>query len=151
MPALGSGSAAYAYDPTGSPWTFSGLAGEAGNQSAFTSGNSNAPQGSQVAFVQDTGSVSQSISLTSGTYVISFAAAQRGNYQASAQTFQVLVDGAAIGTFNNLAGAVYTPLSTSLLTVTTGIHTVTFQGTDINGGDNTVFLDQVTVTMLPGD
>src|SRR5262249_26207386 len=39
----------FAYNPTGSPWTFIGGAGVAGNGSGFTSGNPNAPSGTQVA------------------------------------------------------------------------------------------------------
>ena len=141
-PAQGSG--AFAYDPTGSPWTFSGGAGVAGNQSAFTSGNPNAPQGSQVAFLQGVGSVNQSVSFAAGSYFISFDAAQRGN-QFSDQTFQVSVDGVVVGTFNNLASTAYTQLTTSSFTVSAGLHSVMFQGTDLNGGDNTALLDDVAI------
>ena len=147
-PAQGSGQGAFAYAPTGSPWTFSGPAGVAGNRSAFTSGNPNAPQGSQVAFIQGSGSVSQSFSFASGSYVIDFDAAQRGN-QFSDQTFQVLVDGVAVGTFNNFASTAYAQLMTSTFTATAGVHTLTFQGTNINGGDNTILLDQVTLSQPP--
>src|SRR5207249_2223436 len=58
-PSLGSGASAYQYNPAASPWSFVGLAGLSGNGSAFTSGNPSAPQGSQVAFLQATGSFSQ--------------------------------------------------------------------------------------------
>jgi len=77
------GNAAFHYNPAGSPWTFHGYAGLAGNGSAFTSSNPNAPQGSQVAFVQDGGSISQMVTLPAGTYDLGFSAAQRGNYQAA--------------------------------------------------------------------
>ena len=66
LPALGSGPSAYQYNPPGSPWTFNGYAGVAGNASGFTASNPNAPQGSQVAFIQMTGSVSQSFNLCAG-------------------------------------------------------------------------------------
>ena len=50
----------YAYDPTGSAWTFSGMAGIAANGSAFTSGNFSAPNGDlQVGLLQKVGSFSQ--------------------------------------------------------------------------------------------
>ncbi len=133
------------YNPAGSAWTFSGSAGLAANGSALTSGNPGAPQGTQVAFVQALGSISQSVTFAAGIYVITFAAAQRGNSQASAQTFQVLVDGNVVGTFNSLVGAVYTTVVTSSFAVTAGSHVITFQGTDLNGGDNTVLLDQVAI------
>ena len=77
LPNVGSG---YLIDPTGSPWTFSGPSGVAGNNSPVTSGNPNAPQGTQVAFAQNGGTISQAVSFTAGTYTISFDAAQRGNY-----------------------------------------------------------------------
>ncbi len=74
LPALATG--AYQYNPNGSPWTFSGDAGVANNNSAFTTGNPSAPQGNQVAFLQITGSASQSVTFAGGTYSISFDAAQ---------------------------------------------------------------------------
>src|SRR5262249_42604786 len=83
-PAVGSG--AFAYNPSGSPWTFSGTSGVSGNGSAFTSGNPNAPEGSQVAFLQETGAIGQTLNLAAGAYTLSFQAAQRGN-QSSNQTF----------------------------------------------------------------
>src|SRR5262249_2830896 len=44
-PNVGTGTfGAFAYDPTGSAWTFSGSAGVAGNGSGFTDGNPNAPE-----------------------------------------------------------------------------------------------------------
>ena len=80
--------------PTGSPWQFSATAGMARNGSSFTSGNPNAPDGSQVAFIQGNGSMSQSVDLVAGAYNISFQAAQRANGQTQDQQIEVLVDGA---------------------------------------------------------
>ena len=101
----------YVYNPTGTPWTFSGAtpnsttgstgSGVAGNNSAFTSGNPNAPQGTQVGFLQGTGTITQSVAgWSAGTYSISFYAAQRGNNGRN-QNFQVLVDGSVVGTFSS--------------------------------------------------
>ncbi|MFM7315524.1 MAG: beta strand repeat-containing protein, partial [bacterium] len=58
-PGLGSGSSAYQYNPTGASWTFTGTSGISGNGSGFTSGNPSAPAGGQVAFLQETGVMSQ--------------------------------------------------------------------------------------------
>jgi hypothetical protein len=138
----------FQYNPAGSAWTFSGSAGLAANSSAFTSGNPGAPQGTQVAFMQALGSISQSAMFAAGTYIITFAAAQRGNCQDSAQTFQVLVDGNVVSTFNSLVGTSYTTLTTSSFTVTAGSHNIAFQGTDLQGGDNTVLLDQVQIGLM---
>jgi hypothetical protein len=140
------GSGQYRYDPTGSPWAFSGTAGISGNGSGFTAGNPPAPQGSQVAFLQETGSFSQTVSgWAAGSYVISFDAAQRSNFQASRQDFAVLVDGNVVGTFTP-SGTSYQSHATAAFTVAAGMHTITFQGLDSAGGDNTAFIDQVIVT-----
>jgi WD40-like Beta Propeller Repeat len=147
IPAFGAGE--FQYDPATSPWTFRGSAGVAGNASAFTSGNPSAPHGDQVAFLQALGSISQSVALPAGVYQIAFSAAQRGNVPGNSQTFQVLVDGNVVGTFNSLTGTNYTMLTTASFTVAAGNHTIAFQGTDLGGGDNTVLLDQVAVNAVP--
>ena len=68
-------------------------------------GNPTAPEGSQVAFLQNTGSVSQAVTLAAGNYVITFSAAQRTANRTS-QTIVVTVDGTTVGTI--------TPTGTSL-------------------------------------
>lgn len=148
---VGTGSyGAFAYDPSGSPWTFTGQAGVAGDGSGFTSGNPDAPEGSQVAFLQGTGSMSQSINLDAGTYSLTFVAAQRGNFNQGGQTFQVLLDGNVIGTCTP-SGSSYTSFNTGNFIVdTSGTHTLTFQGLNPNGGDNTAFIDQVAIAPVYG-
>jgi hypothetical protein len=139
------GAGQFQYGPTGSPWTFSGGAGISGNNSGFTSGNPPAPEGTQVAFIQQTGSFSQTITgWAAGSYVLTFDAAQRGNFQASHQDFEVLVDGTVISTFTPSSTS-YLSYSTAAFTVTAGLHTITFQGLDSAGGDNTAFVDAVAI------
>jgi hypothetical protein len=145
-PGVGLGSPAFQYRPAGSPWTFSGGAGLTGNGSLFTAGNPPAPQGTQVAFLQNTGQVSQSIDLSAGTYAINLSAAQRANSQASRQTFRVLVDGTVVGIFTPSATS-YATLTTGPFTVGAGTHTLTIAGLNPNGGDNTAFIDQVVVNV----
>ncbi len=145
-PNVGTGASAYAYNPTGAPWTYSDHSGVAGNGSAFTAGNPNAPQGTQVAFIQQTGTLSQSVLFTAGTYAISFEAAQRANYQASSQTIAVEVDGTVVGTFTP-SGTGYALYTTNVFTVTAGTHTVEFLGLNPNGGDNTAFLDNAGIAV----
>jgi len=139
-PALTPGT--FRYAPTGTPWTYVGAAGVASNNSSFTAGNGPAPQGSQVAFIQGNGSFRQAASFTAGTYTLTFFAAQRANIP-SVQTLQVLVDGKLVGSFDNLSGPAYVPLVTSTFTVTEGSHTITFNGTNLFGGDNTILIDLV--------
>jgi hypothetical protein len=141
-PALGY--AKYQYNPTGSSWTFNNAAGIAANGSAFTANNPNAPQGRQVAFLQETGSFSQNISFRVGSYQVSFYAAQRKGANKSVQDFQVLIDGDVVGTFTPTSFK-YKQYSTGAFTVATGSHVLTFQGLDSNGGDNTAFIDAVAI------
>ena len=141
------GAGHFQYDPTGSPWAFSGSSGISGNNSGFTSGNPPAPQGSQVAFLQETGSFTQTVAdWAAGFYVLTFDAAGRGNFGVSQQNFNVLIDGNIVGTFTP-SGTSYQSYSTAVFTVTTaGPLTITFQGLDSAGGDNTTFLDGVSVS-----
>jgi hypothetical protein len=143
-PALGSGPTAYQYNPSGSPWTFSGTSGVSGNGSLFTDGNPDAPEGSQVAFLQDYGSISQVTNFAAGTYSLSFLAAQRANGNDSSQTFQVEVDGIVVGVFTPV-DTNYSPYTTSSFTVTAGHHTIRFVGLDPDGQENTVLIDQVSL------
>ena len=132
----------YAYDPAGSSWSFSGSSGVSGNDSGFTSGNPAAPQGSQVAFLQKTGSFTQSVSgWAAGSYTISFDAARRGNY-GGVEDFEVLVDGNVVGTFKPGTTS-YQSYTTGSFTVSAGSHAVEFLGINTAGGDDTDFLDAV--------
>jgi uncharacterized repeat protein (TIGR01451 family) len=135
-----------ARDPTGSPWTFTGLgaglASNLGSNGSLAFNNAPAPQGNQVAFLQQSGcSISQVVNLPAGTYVLNFMAAQRPGNQ---QTIQVQVDGTVVATVTPLSSqfALYT---TSPFGVQAGSHTIKFVGTNPLGGDNTAFLDQILI------
>ena len=146
-PGLGGG---YEYDPTGALWTFLGNSGISGNNSGFTSGTPNAPQGVQVAFLQGAGSsISQTLSFAGGAYEVVFSAAQRVNYP-GAQTFNVTLDGQIIGTFAPAQSATnYVDYTTSVSTVAGGNHILAFVGTDLNGTVDTIFIDDVRVVAPP--
>ena len=105
----------------------------------LTSSNPNAPQGMQVAFLQQTGSIRQTISFATGSYQISFYAAQR---KKNNEDFQILIDGQVVGTFTPDSFK-YKQYSTSSFTVSVGSQVLTFQGIDSKGGDNTAFIDVV--------
>ena len=142
---VGSGGGSYVYNPSGSAWTFVGNAGISGNGSAFTNGDPNAPAGSQVAFLQTTGTISQSVTFAAaGSYQLSFQSIQRVGNQ---QDFQVLVDGNVVGTFQP-TGSSYQFFATSSFTASAGSHTITFKGLNTIGGDNTAFLDAVNLVGL---
>ena len=55
------------FSPSASSWQFAGSAGISSNQSAFTAGNPNAPDGTQVALIKNGGGISQSVQFTAGS------------------------------------------------------------------------------------
>lgn len=145
-PSVGAG--LWQFSPTGGSWTFASGAGLSANGSAFTSGNPNAPEGSQVAFLQGTlATITQSVSgFQSGvSYSIIFKAAQRGNCcNAGGQDFQVYIDNQLLGIFHP-TGTSYLDYDTPAFTVSAGAHTIKFAAVNPLGGDHTAFIDNVRV------
>jgi len=142
--AVGNGN--FTYDPKGSPWIFTGLSGISANGSGFTGSNPSAPEGTQVAVLQETSSYSQTVSgWTPGTYTLTFQAAQRA-VEPAQQDFNVLVDSKIVGTFQP-DGSSYRSYTTSPFVITTGDHVITFQGVDTAKSDNTVFIDDVVALL----
>ena len=150
-PNLGTGfNTSYQYNPTGAGvgWTFVGNSGITGNANGFTSGNANAPEGVQVAFLQAaSASFSQSVNFaTAGSYNVSFLASQRQSrgFEPSNQTFTVTLDGVSLGTFqptpNNPA---YQSFLTSFVPVSAGNHTLAFSAPSTTANDVTAFIDNV--------
>lgn len=146
---------------SGVGWTFTGTSGISANQSAFTSDNPAAPAGSQVAFIQGMGAISQSIpvaitgspTVSAAAYTLSFLAAQRtvGNSLADVnqQDFEVLVDGQIVGVFTP-GTATYDSFTTNPFYVqnNAGTFNVQLLGLDSVGGDNTALIDNVTVNAV---
>ncbi len=141
-PILGSGVFRYTPNGGGGGWTFNGESGIAANGSAFSPPN--APEGVQAALIQRNGSLLQTFGgFTPGVqYTISYLAARRGG---ESQTWNVVIDGNVIKTNNTQAPANYTPY-TATFTATAALHTLSFVGTNLNGGDNTVFIDSVQIS-----
>jgi fibronectin-binding autotransporter adhesin len=133
----------YWYSPTGASWTFPAGAGIASNTSAFN--NATAPNGTQVSFIQGTGSYNQSLTFPiNGTYTLSFQSAFRNSGQ-GVNEFRVLVDGVIVGTYIPTTSANYLPY-TATFAATAGAHVVTFQGLNTGGGDRTSFVDAIAIT-----
>jgi len=147
-PSIGAGG--YQYNPSGGSWTFGGTSGNGsgivGNGSPFF--NPSAAQGVQAAFVQKNGTISQAISgFTPGiNYTLSFLAAERPN---NTQSWNVTVNGTVIASFNPGASATSYVTYTANFTATAATETLAFVGTDLAGGDNTVFIDNVRITAPP--
>jgi hypothetical protein len=150
----------YRYNPSGGNWTFTAQSGSTGsgisaNGSAFTSANPSTLQGVQVAFLQGTATISQTtlLGLIAGAiYQVTFSAAQRNNIygQQAGQTWQLLLDGTPIGTYAPPESAQsYADYRATFTASTASSHTISFVGTNTNGGDNTVFIDNVRLALAP--
>jgi len=146
LPSLGSGN--FAYDPGGGSWAFTDSSGNSGsgiaaNGSAF--GNPNAPEGSQAALVQGYGSLSQTLTgFAPGTnYTITYSAAQRGSVQNGGESWNVVIDNTVIS--SNSPGTTSYSTYTASFMASAASHTLSFVGTDLAGGDNTVFIDNVSM------
>ncbi len=145
-PAIGSGN--FEYDPSGGSWTFNGASpngsGILANGSAF--GNPNAPQGTQAAFIEEYGTASQILyGFNPGTtYTVTYSAAQRsGSSQNGGESWNVMIGNTVIAT-NNPGGTSYATY-TATFTAATATNLLAFVGTDLAGGDNTVFIDNVKI------
>jgi len=135
------------YRPSGSAWSFTGGAGLAGNASGFTS-NQTAPQGAQVALLQNSAQVSQTVTRwPAGSYQVNLSAAQRGNWPSpggSHQVIDVVLDGQVLSTITPL-GSAYQTYHSAAFAVAAGDHSLAVRGT-ATGADNTAFVDAVTIT-----
>ena len=129
-------------DPAAMPWQFSGTAGVASNGTSTEA--QNAPSGTQVGFLQNTGSMSQTVYLDAGTYQLSFLAAQDTTDQTNYQEIEVLVDGVAYGTIQPVTTS-YTSYQSTPFAVAAGAHSIELLGVDPLGGNNTAFVDQVSI------
>ncbi len=134
----------FRYNPAGSIWTFQGTSGIASNGSGFTSLNPNAPEGVQVAFIQQTGNFVINKFLNAGSYNVSLKSAQRGS---NTQKFRLTVDGINISDFQP-TNSNYEMDVSAIFTVASGIHTINFVGLNPLGGDNTVLIDDVTINLI---
>ena len=144
------GVAGYQYGPVvGSAWTFTALtnlngSGLTGNATALTGQKPSAPNGFQVAFIQGTGSISQSMTFEAGSYTLSLSAAQRQTASLNGQSIGVYVDGASVGTIAPTTSS-YATLATPAFSVTKGLHTISLRGL-ATSGDHTAFIDSVAIT-----
>jgi hypothetical protein len=143
-PGLGTGIGSYQYNPSGASWTFDGASpngsGIVGNGSAFN--NPNAPLGTQAAFVQAYGTISQSLSgfIPGKTYTLTYAAAQRPGYN---ETWNVKIDNTVVQS-NSPGGTSYATYTANFVATAT-TETLAFVGTDLAGNADAVFIDDVSI------
>jgi hypothetical protein len=136
--------------PTNSNWTFGTTTGIAANGSTYTKQNPDAPEGTQVGFIQgNNNSISQTVALRAGViYQITFYAAERAT-DTGTQPVEVLV-GPAGGSLTAVGTA--TPVSSTYARHTyyytataTGSYTFQFTGLTAAGSDNMALIDDVRV------
>ncbi len=145
----------FAYGPT-NIWTYTNGSGLSGNSSGFTIGNPAAPEGVQVAFLQNSNStISQQFTTAADASMsFTFAAAQRAarcvGGCAGTQNFNVLLDNIVIGNFMPTS-INYLDYATTAVNVLTGTHTLSFVSLQAVG-DETAFIDNIRVStgaMIP--
>jgi hypothetical protein len=147
----------YQYNPAGGSWTFTAKLGDNGsgitaNGSLFNSSNSNAPEGTQAAFLQGSSIISQAVSgFVSGVkYSITFSAAQRaGPFQGPGQTWDLKLDNLTLASYSPPAAATNYAAYATEFTASASTHALVFVGTNLRGGDNTAFLDNIRVMPKP--
>lgn len=149
----GSGVGAFAYNASTPYWTFVGGSGlingsnVAWNTPATQSGN-------QFAFLQanarrDWGSIWTTITLpTNGTYSLSFLNSARGAGCCGGNTiFDVLLGNTQIGQFTTQTGDDWSTKE-STFTASAGTYTLMFTTDTKLPGDNTTFIDDVSVNVV---
>jgi len=142
-------------NPPGAAWGFRpphdrDQSGISANGSGYTGDNPNAPEGTQVAFLQGKGVISQTLSgLVAGKkYRVGFLAAQRQSFQTKGQTWDVAIDGKPVASFDPPQSAeAYVEYSITFL-ARSPAQILSFVGTNLREGDNTVLIDEVKISLL---
>ena len=148
-PVIGTGN--YQYNPSGSVWAFSGASpngsGILGDGSPFWKSHYMGWRSDGV-YTKIWNFFAAHFRFVPGTnYTITFSAAQRpAPNQNGGESWKVTIDGTVIGSYNPGASATRWLHYTPTFTATASTHTLAFVGTDLAGGDNTVFIDTVRIT-----
>jgi hypothetical protein len=143
----------WSYNPTGTAWTFSPSSGTASNNTPWVG---TSPEGVQVAYVQNNGTMSTEVTASAdGHYRLSFLASNRLNYPASGLV--ITLDGILLGVLppgHIGRGGDFNRLELPAVRITAGTHTLAFQGQQ-NGPDSDSLIDDIRFTAaeagaLPG-
>lgn len=159
-PAEIGGNPGYCYDNNGgagpqctgvaSPWeVFDGGGFQLESNSAFP--GTATPAGDYYAFIQNGGSVNQQFMAdATGSFVIDFLAAGRNNQEFTGnEAFEVLLDGATIFSGSTVTGQPFTALTTDPFDLIAGQnYSLSFHGMNFTGGDNTAYIDDVSLSAV---
>ena len=109
------------------------------------------PAGSYYAFLQagygTPGAITQDVTVTAGTYSVSWLAAGRPNNGGN-EGYTVTLGNNLLFTGTTTTGQAFTPTTSSLVTLAAGTYALTFTGLT-SASDNTAFIDDVTLTAVP--
>jgi MYXO-CTERM domain-containing protein len=100
-------------------------------------------QGDALIGLQNASWVEQTLTLAAGTYTLSWLDAGRSGYYNT--SYQVQLDGGAIGSYATVAGEAWGGQSLTFTVGASGSHTLRMQGLAINP-DGTAFIDNMTLT-----
>ncbi len=135
---------AWTYNPAGTGWTFSTSAGTASNNSPWVR---TSPEGVQVAFLQNNGTMSAEVTASAdGHYRLSFLAANRPDYPATGLV--VMLDGVRLVVYQPGqigSGGDFNRFELPAVRITAGTHTLVFQAQQ-NGPDSDTIIDDIGFT-----
>jgi autotransporter-associated beta strand protein len=134
----------WSYHPTGTNWTFTSSSGTASNNTPWVS---TSPQGGQVAFLQNNGSMSAAVTASAdGSYRLSFLASNRPGYPATGLV--VKLDGVQLAAYTPGqigSGGDFNRFELPAVRITAGSHTLSFHGQQ-NGPDSDTLIDDIRFT-----
>ncbi|TAE75979.1 MAG: hypothetical protein EAZ65_08415 [Verrucomicrobia bacterium] len=146
VPNAGFESPAYAsqgwsYNPSGTAWTFVSSGGTASNNTPWVG---TSPEGVQVAYLQNNGTMSTEVTASAdGHYRLSFVASNRPGYPASGLV--VTLDGILLGVLppDHIGrGGDFNRFELPAIRISAGTHTLAFQGQQ-NGADSDTLIDDI--------
>ncbi len=137
--------------PTGGAWKFTGdqpaAAGLIANDSSLMQDDAKTSDGKQAVFLKGKATITQTVGgfIPGAEYKITYFAAQRKDPKEKGQTWDLKVGDQVAASYAPPADYTdYLEYSASF-TATAASETISFVGTDTNGGGNTVFLDNVRI------
>ena len=129
-------------------YTFTNGTGLTNNRSGFTGANPNAPQGSQVVFIQGSNAyIEHQFTLSQNGYYRFLVKAALRNRPSERKHLRIYIDNVVVGEFVVTATNYEDKISLPLF-LNSGSHRVRIQGVNPIPGDHTVFVDDVRLQRI---